>query len=294
MSADTSSTAPSSSERMHYNTGSSVYAEEEYKVDGQIEPMRDDPPITGQKWCCMSIVGPEGTRQKSKVHAFKVRYVCEEEAEAKSMAKYLRDRDPNVDVYVGPVGKWLPLIFSALDIADRQYMHSQLSELMAQQQRQREVADTDFDQRVRRDLEEIRKMNTKEGQAAAQSEKEKVQSVYFKMMQLSKVIAERQRELDALTALFEGDQYTAEERESARNHEYPEVRIAPSSFQHIKEDSDGAVERTGPGSDIEGVIRPTEQRTIDVSSTTPTAPESTGTGGAIKRKGYRRLFKRGN
>lgn len=217
----------------HYSKSSSVY-------DTRIDVMRDDPPLSGQKWFCVSMVSPENPRQKAKVHAFKLRYVCEYEEEAHKMAEYLRNHDPTFDVYVGPVGKWLPWVEDPTLMNNMNFTDSHLTELIKSQAEQRAKADLAFDDRVQKELEAIKYENTPEGlaQKIKDRERESSRSLYYKMLQLRKVIEERQTELDRFTELFESELYTDKEREEALNHPYPEFQVAKSAFTHIQDDAE--------------------------------------------------------
>lgn len=213
-----------------YNNSSSVFED-----SSKIDTLRDDPPLTGQKWCCVSMISPEG-RQKGQVYAWKLRYVSETPEEAEKMAEYLRDRDPTFDVYVTRVGVWVPWVWSPDEVGNAKYMNSQLTELVSEQRRQRELADAAFDDRVQRELDELKRGNTKEGLAERLAAKEKPVSVYFKILQLQQVIEARQQELRKWESVFHSESYTDEERQHAKEHPYPEVKVAPSAFQHIADD----------------------------------------------------------
>lgn len=251
-----------------YNNSSSVY-EDLKTTSSKIDTLRDDPPLTGQKWCCVSMLSPE-SRQKGQTYAWKLRFVSESPEEAEKMAEHLRNNDPTFDVYVTRVGVWVPWVWNADEVQNAHYTNSQLTELVAQQHKQREMADSAFDERVQRELDEIRHNNTQEGQAERLAEKEKPVSVHFKIMQLRKVIELRQRELDALVGVFESELYTDAERLHAREHPYPEIKIAPSAFQHIQDEKDKVANTEGDG----GVV-----------------VEETDGGKRKQRLGFKRLFK---
>jgi hypothetical protein len=196
----------------------------------RIEVLTQDRPIQGQKWFCLSLISPE-SRQKSQVHALKVRYVCEDEEEARMMCKKLRDNDPDFDVYVAPVGTWLPVYFNVDDIPEQQYTEQQLTELIAGHKAEKEKANTEFEDRMRREREENRKANTPEGIAARLAQPEPPESVYFKILQLREVMKARQDELDFLENKFSSELYSDGDRERAEHHEYAEILVAPSTFQ---------------------------------------------------------------
>lgn len=202
----------------------------------RVEVLTADPEIQGQKYCCLSMISPE-SRQKSKVHALKVRYVCDDIEEAKLMAKRLRDNDPDFDVMVADVGKWLPWVWSFDDLPNQEYAETQLNELIAGHKQERQKADEAFKERLQKERKANELANSKEGLERRLAQGESSYSVYFKMLQLEKVIAERQRELEAFRAKFESETYTDDERELARGHTYPEIIVAPSQFQSDENDA---------------------------------------------------------
>ncbi|KAJ3058223.1 hypothetical protein HK102_010613, partial [Quaeritorhiza haematococci] len=86
--------------------------------------LSEDKPIQNQKWAVVSMVSPYNPRQKCAVHAFKVKYVSEDQETARAIAKTFRDQEPEFDVYVMPVGKWVPWVYDPLDVKDVQYVQS--------------------------------------------------------------------------------------------------------------------------------------------------------------------------
>jgi hypothetical protein len=74
-------------------------------------------------------------KQFSKEHSFqttvrglKVRGVFPSQEEAELRCKMLRESDPNHDVYVGPVGTWLPYHPEAYKTGNVQYLEKELND----------------------------------------------------------------------------------------------------------------------------------------------------------------------
>ena len=193
-------------------------------------PLQDDDPISGQKFFCMSMVSPENPKQKSKVHALKIRYVCEEEEEARQMCTFLQKKDPYFDVYVGGVGKWLPVVENPLDIPNVEYQQSALTELVMGQKNNQDRADFEYSQRVEEQKDKIRQAATREGQRELAERREPAASVLYKIRQLQNVINVRQRELDNWTSKY--NTYNEDERTEAEALTLPEVKPVPFSFDH--------------------------------------------------------------
>jgi hypothetical protein len=74
-------------------------------------------------------------------------YPTQEEAEMR--CKMLREIDPNHDVYVGPVGMWMPWDPEAYKTGRVEYMEEELNQLMSEKTKNESNAKTAFEQRVK-------------------------------------------------------------------------------------------------------------------------------------------------
>jgi hypothetical protein len=95
-------------------------------------------------------------KEFSKLHEFqtsvrgiKVRGVFPSQEEAELRCKMLREVDPNHDVYVGPVGLWVPFHPEAYKTGNVQYLESELNSLMNEKNKNEEKAKLAFDTRVK-------------------------------------------------------------------------------------------------------------------------------------------------
>ena len=61
----------------------------------------------------------------------------------------LRQNDPNHDVYVGPVGMWVPFHPEAYKTGRVEYMEETLNELMSEKKKNEDKAKDEFDARVK-------------------------------------------------------------------------------------------------------------------------------------------------
>ena len=98
-------------------------------------------------------------------------YPTQEEAELR--CKMLREIDPNHDVYVGPVGMWMPWDPEAYKTGRVEYMEEELNQLMHEKQKNETNAKTAFEQRVKetkqKAIEENIKVAEKSGNALTQT-----------------------------------------------------------------------------------------------------------------------------
>lgn len=95
-------------------------------------------------------------KEYNKMHEFqtnsrgiKVRGVFGSQEEAELRCKFLRDADPNHDVYVGGVGIWMPFHPEAYKTGRVEYLEKDLNELMAQKKKNDEISKEQFKERVK-------------------------------------------------------------------------------------------------------------------------------------------------
>ena len=108
------------------------------------------------------------TEEFKKEHTFqtstrgiKVRGSYPNMEEAELRCKMLREIDPNHDVYVGPVGLWMPWEPEAYKTGRVEYLEDELNQLMHEKKRNEEFAKDSFDKRVRETKEKAIKENVK-------------------------------------------------------------------------------------------------------------------------------------
>jgi hypothetical protein len=86
---------------------------------------------------------------QTSVRGIKVRGVFPNQDEAELRCKMLRELDPNHDVYVGPVGVWMPFHPEAYKTGNVQYLEKELNELMHEKKKNDEYSKHEFDMRVK-------------------------------------------------------------------------------------------------------------------------------------------------
>jgi hypothetical protein len=86
---------------------------------------------------------------QTSVRGIKVRGVFASQKEAELRCKLLREVDPNHDVYVGPVGMWVPFHPDAYKTGRVEYMEETLNQLMAEKKKNEDNAKKEFDKRVK-------------------------------------------------------------------------------------------------------------------------------------------------
>ena len=91
----------------------------------------------------------ESNNFQTSVRGLKVRGVFPNQKEAELRCKMLREIDPNHDVYVGPVGLWIPFHPEAYKTGNVQYLEKELNELMHEKKKNDDSAKLEFDKRLK-------------------------------------------------------------------------------------------------------------------------------------------------
>jgi hypothetical protein len=86
---------------------------------------------------------------QTSVRGLKIRGVFPTQKEAELRCKMIREVDPNHDVYVGPVGLWIPFHPEAYKTGNVQYLENELNELMHEKKKNEDNAKLQFDKRVK-------------------------------------------------------------------------------------------------------------------------------------------------
>jgi len=86
---------------------------------------------------------------KTCTRGLKVRGCFPTQQEAELRCKMLRELDPHHDVYVGPVGLWIPFHPEAYKTGRVEYLEDELNQLMSEKKKNEEKAKEDFDKRVK-------------------------------------------------------------------------------------------------------------------------------------------------
>ena len=86
---------------------------------------------------------------QTSVRGLKIRGVYPTQEEAELRCKMLREVDPNHDVYVGPVGLWMPWEPEAYKTGRVEYMEDELNQLMHEKTKNESFAKNAFEQRVK-------------------------------------------------------------------------------------------------------------------------------------------------
>ena len=101
---------------------------------------------------------------QTSTRGLKVRGVYPNQQEAELRCKMLRELDPHHDVYVGPVGMWVPWEPEAYKTGRVEYLEDELNQLMNEKQKNEKTAKMEFDKRVREAKEKAMEENKKKAE----------------------------------------------------------------------------------------------------------------------------------
>ena len=137
-------------------------------------------------------------------------YPTQEEAELR--CKLLREIDPNHDVYVGPVGMWMPWEPEAYKTGRVEYLEDELKKLMHEKKRNEDGAKVAFETRVKetrkKAIEENIKNAEESGNKLSQTLNKEGELVNVANVITDNVLSGEGEEVDSDTVrkeLFEGD-----------------------------------------------------------------------------------------
>jgi hypothetical protein len=86
---------------------------------------------------------------QTSVRGLKIRGVFPSQDEAENKCKKLREQDPNHDIFVGPVGVWIPWDPEAYQTGRVEYLEEDLNALHKEKMKNEEMAKKEFEERVR-------------------------------------------------------------------------------------------------------------------------------------------------
>lgn len=110
---------------------------------------------------------------QTSVRGLKIRGVFPTQEEAELKCKKLREYDPNHDIYVGPVGMWIPWDPDAYKTGRVEFMEDELNQLHQEKVKNEEKAKQEFERRIKdtkkKAIEENIKLAEKSGNILTQT-----------------------------------------------------------------------------------------------------------------------------
>jgi hypothetical protein len=160
---------------------------------------------------------------QTNTRGIKVRgsYPSQEEAELR--CKLLRELDPNHDVYVGPVGMWMPWEPEAYRTGRVEYLEEELNQLMHEKNKNEKQAKREFEKRVadakRKAIEDNKKLAKETGNKLTQNIDKQGNLVGVGSTTLEENLKENEQvsSADIRKELFEGDNIRTRQTDKKQN-----------------------------------------------------------------------------
>ena len=154
----------------------------------------------------------EANNFQTCTRGIKVRGIYPSQKEAELRAKMLREVDPNFDVFVGPVGIWMPWDPEAYKTGRVEYLEEELNELMSKKKENENKAKDYFNQRVKESkikaIEENKRKSLESGNKLTQNITPEGNLVGIKNMNTHESILSSKEEVtvhDVHATLFSGE-----------------------------------------------------------------------------------------
>ena len=162
---------------------------------------------------------------QTSVRGLKVRGSFPTQEEAEMRCKMLREVDPNHDVYVGPVGLWMPFHPESYKTGRVEYLEDELNQLMHEKNKNESSAKVEFDKRVReakeKAMEDNKKKALESGNVLTQTIDADGNLVSVKEMKEDISVADLRKEL------FEGENIVTSKKTDHGLSRVSEVRDLP-------------------------------------------------------------------
>lgn len=146
---------------------------------------------------------------QTSTRGVKLRGVYPTQQEAELRCRMLREVDPNHDVYVGPVGMWMPWEPEAYKTGRVEYLEEELNQLMKEKNVNEQSAKQQFEKRVkdakRKAIEENKKIAKESGNKLTQNITDDGNLVGVANMNTTDSTSSEVSSADIRKELFEGD-----------------------------------------------------------------------------------------
>ena len=180
---------------------------------------------------------------QTSTRGLKIRGVYPNQQEAELRCKILRELDPHHDVYVGPVGIWVPWEPEAYKTGRVEYLEDELNQLMNEKQKNEKTAKMEFDKRVReakeKAMEENRKKAEESGNVLTQTITKDGELVNIKNLNTTEMnLLENGEEVSDESIrkqLFEGDDIVTDKN---NDHGLSQLNLGDDTNFELKKEDD--------------------------------------------------------
>jgi hypothetical protein len=180
---------------------------------------------------------------QTSTRGLKIRGVYPNQQEAELRCKMLRELDPHHDVYVGPVGMWVPWEPEAYKTGRVEYLEDELNQLMNEKQKNEKTAKMEFDKRVKESkekaMEENRKKAEESGNVLTQTITKDGELVNIKNLNTTEMnLLENSEEVSDETIrkqLFEGEDIVTDKN---NDHGLSQLNLVDDANFELKKEDD--------------------------------------------------------
>tara|TARA_B100001123_G_C15115961_1_gene949371 strand:- start:315 stop:1058 length:744 start_codon:yes stop_codon:yes gene_type:complete len=220
----------------------------------KITYLKSDDTIRNQNFVCLSFITPELIKN-CKVRGVKVRGVYASEEEAKRRCEELNKIDPDFNIYIAPVGCWLPWCDDPDKAEDCEYANEELNKLMKAYKENQVKAKMLHENRKQeliekniRESEERKKKNEKEKEKENEVESNEVKSnevesneVESNEVESNEKIIELDNnvtleEIQKIEASIENNKQKLSKKEDLLNKQTKELNESEKMKQHIHDE----------------------------------------------------------
>ncbi len=182
---------------------------------------------------------------QTSVRGLKIRGSYPTQQEAELRCKMLREVDPNHDVYVGPVGMWMPWEPEAYKTGRVEYLEEELNKLMHEKQKNETSAKEAFDARVKETKKQAIEDNIKKAKESGNkltqtlNEEGELVNVANMITQENSLLSGNGKEVTSdqvKEELFEGDNVLTASELKNSDHGLSEVLERRKKREQVKKD----------------------------------------------------------
>ena len=167
---------------------------------------------------------------QTNTRGLKVRGVYSTQQEAELRCKLLREVDPNHNVYVGPVGMWMPWEPEAYKTGRVEYLEEELNQLMSEKNKNEAIAKREFEKRVKetkmKAIEENKKIARETGNKLTQNIDDEG-NLYGVNNTIENSLGDNVTADDVRKELFEGDNIVNPKKDSNRTYKKNKIKLKP-------------------------------------------------------------------
>ena len=219
----------------------------------EIDYLFEDPPINGQAFGLVSIIGPN-LKQKCNVYGIKFRGVTDSLEKARTMSQKLTKIDPDFDIYTIEIGKFFPLDVDPMNVTSVEYQNSQLNQLVKNYLENRENANIEYEKRKN----DMIKQAIAEGKSKKNADTEHPIAILNRIEELNEKMKSIKQQLEDVSSALtynkgEYDKFTVDIKEKAEE-EFNKLKTNANTQENESSSSSSSSLPFNSGSNVSGIV----------------------------------------